>query len=305
MSETAADADRTPAVDAVGLRQTFGDVVALDGVDLTVARGEIVALLGPNGAGKSALLGCLSGARSPTAGTCRLFDAPPSQRRDRLSLLVQGGFSLPGLTGRETLVFYRRLHPCSTDRWRSLAAAFGLEDDLDRLVRNYSGGMRRRLALVAALAVDADVYLLDEPAANLDPSVRRTLRARLRARRRSGAAILLTSHTPSDLDIADRALFMRDGEIVAAGAPEALRARTPKPVRLLDGRVADLDRHLRAGQLFDRDGEFRAFLRSDSSLSALRADFDGRVEPSEPSFADVFDYHVRVDPRAAVGGRDE
>jgi len=298
------------ALTVTGVEKAFDDEVALRGVDFDVESGEIVLLMGPNGAGKSVLSSCISGASEPDAGTVELFDgASPTEARGRTGLLLQGETLDPKLTGRENLRFRRQLHPHGTDDWRRLAERFELADHLDRVVDDYSGGMRQKVELLAALSADVPLYLLDEPASALDLSMLQVLHDELLALREAGKTVLLTSHTPLDAQVADRLVSLRDGRRVAVGDPDDLLANLPDVVRIRGG-VPD-ESLLLGGRSFHRGDEVRGFLPAETSLADVRASLEGEaadalVEIDPPSFTDLFNCYAHVtDGRDATSERRE
>ena len=191
----------TCAIQAEGVRHAFGDVVALDGLDLTVAAGTVFGLLGPNGAGKTTLVRVLATLLRPSAGRATVLGhdvvAEPLAVRRRIGLAGQFAAVDGELTGRENLEMIGRLYRLSRDEARRRAAdvldRFGLVEAADRAVSTYSGGMRRRLDLGASLAGRPPVLLLDEPTTGLDPRTRQELWATVDELRRAGTTILLTT----------------------------------------------------------------------------------------------------------------
>lgn len=212
-----------PPIVARGLRRDFARVPVLAGVDLTVEAGELVVLLGSNGAGKTTLLRVLATLLRPSGGVLTLFgeDAsrrPPAARR-RLGHVGHESACYPDLTGRENLEFHAELHGVSdpASRIAELLRWAGLEDAARRPVRVYSRGMAQRLALARALLHDPDLLLLDEPFSGLDPAAVRRLETLLAELRRSGHAIVLSTH---DLDhvaaVATRVAMLHRGCIAWA-----------------------------------------------------------------------------------------
>ena len=212
-----------PPIVARGLRRDFARVPVLAGVDLTVEAGELVVLLGPNGAGKTTLLRVLATLLRPSGGVLTLFgeDAsrrPPAARR-RLGHVGHESACYPDLTGRENLEFHAELHGVAdpASRIAELLRWAGLEDAARRPVRVYSRGMAQRLALARALLHDPDLLLLDEPFTGLDPAAVRRLETLLAELRRSGHAIVLSTH---DLDhvaaVATRVAMLHRGRIAWA-----------------------------------------------------------------------------------------
>ncbi|MEM6692281.1 MAG: ABC transporter ATP-binding protein, partial [Planctomycetota bacterium] len=162
-------------VKVTGLRKTYGDFAALVGCDLEIKRGEVFGLLGPNGAGKTTLIRSMLGFLSPTAGRVEIDGLSPQQHevelRNKVAYLP-GDARLPGHPrGMRLLHFFSKLHPLA-DLARSLAIAERLELDLTRRVGFMSTGMRQKLALSIVLGIESPLLILDEPTANLDPTVR-------------------------------------------------------------------------------------------------------------------------------------
>ena len=291
---------RRPILEARNVEKGFGDGPVLEGLDLTVDEGELVTLMGPNGVGKSVFLSCLAGSSEPTAGSIELFDGlEPTEARSATSVVVQGETIDPDLTGRENLRFYGDLHPNATDDWRELVDRLELTPDLDRPAREYSGGMRRKLELAIALTVDAELYLLDEPTAELDLSMIQVVHDLLLEYREDGKTILMTSHAPLDAGIADRIAFVRDGRTVATGEPTALLEGLPSVARVR-GAMAPESLFL-GNRVFQRGDELRGFPAPETDLEAIERALEGSrdrvtVEPDPPSYTDLFNYYTYVQP---------
>jgi ABC-2 type transport system ATP-binding protein len=172
--------DNTPAIWARGLVKRFGDLQAVAGIDLDVPRGTIFAILGPNGAGKTTLMRMLATLTRPDAGTAAVmgYDLRVEPDEVRAAIAITGQFASldEDLTGRENLIFLARLwgfgRQAARRRADELFAAFELTDARHRQVKDYSGGMRRRLDIAASLIVTPGVLFLDEPTTGLDPSAR-------------------------------------------------------------------------------------------------------------------------------------
>jgi ABC-2 type transport system ATP-binding protein len=290
--------DATPAVEARNVRKAFGDDGVLDGVDLTVRENEAMLLMGPNGTGKTVLLSCLAGSVEPTEGEIRLFgERVADDGGENLSLLLQGGASVDSLSGRETADFYSSLHPAFTDRWRDLVAEFGLTDDLEKRTKHYSEGMRRKLELALALAVDTPLYLLDEPTAGVDLSMVQQFHRAIRDRVAAGGTVVATSHRPVDAAFADRIAFVTGEGVTAVGTPNDLLEAVPDTVRIVGGgpETAAFEPHV-VGGLFHHGDERRGFLADDASLADVEAaaPADATVETVEPSYTDAFNYYVHA-----------
>src|SRR4051794_679795 len=193
-------ADR-PAIEASGLVKRYDETIALGGVDLDVPRGAVLALLGPNGAGKTTAVRILTTLTEPTEGSARVagFDVvrDAGEVRRRIGLAAQDATVDGLLTGRENLVMVGELHGAARkhakQRAGELLDRFALADAADRLVRDYSGGMRRRLDLAATLVAEPEVLFLDEPTTGLDPRARVELWGVLERLVESGVTVLLTT----------------------------------------------------------------------------------------------------------------
>jgi len=287
--------ERDPIVRARDVSKSFDGERALDGIDLAVYDDETTLLLGPNGSGKTILLSCLAGGLSPSAGDIEVFGERPRDVGGATSFMLQDSLAFPNLTGRENVEFYCDLHSGATDDWRGLADRLALsEADLDRKVREYSGGMVRKLELVVTLSVDVPLYFLDEPTAELDMTTVDRVHAVARQRRDAGKAVVMSSHAPVDAQLADRIVIVRDGRVVETGEPDELMADVP-PVVTLDGTVsgADLLSTVRCRRFFERNDERRGFLRTDADEAAV-ADRGAAVEA--PTVGDLFNYYVHVLP---------
>ncbi len=276
------------------LHKSFGQHGIIDGMNFEVPENEITVLMGPNGVGKTILLCCLAGGLHADRGDVEVFGSDPWDVRHKMNFLLQEGSTLDNLSGRENVDFFTNLHPGTTDKWRDLVETFGIEDELDKLVRNYSGGMTRKLALSLTFGADVPLYLLDEPTAALDLSTIRTLHDVILQEKERGKTFVITSHTPLDAQIADRILFMLDGSIVEADVPETLLDSLPPVVRFTELGRREVEDHLLEGHLFRRGGSARAFLAPDSDIEQLRAETDGRVERDPPTYTDLFNYYTAI-----------
>ncbi|MFG3303102.1 ATP-binding cassette domain-containing protein [Micromonospora chersina] len=222
-----------PAIEAQGLRKRYGDLVALDGVDLVVPPGTVCAVLGVNGAGKSTLVRILTTLLRADAGVARVagFDVRRQADRARAHLGLVGQHAAVDeiLGGRQNLVLFGRLHRLSPARAAAradeLLDRFDLSAAADRPVATWSGGMRRRLDLVAALIVDPPVLFLDEPTTGLDPRARSDVWDAVRGLVDAGATVLLTTQYLEEADrLADTVRVLDHGRVSAAGTPEELKS---------------------------------------------------------------------------------
>ena len=221
------------AVHAEGLVYRFGDNVAVAGVDLEIAPGEIFGFLGPNGAGKTTTIRMLATLLRPHSGTARVFGHDVVRESDavraRVSLTGQFASVDEDLTGQENLVLVARLLGYSRKgakrRAGELLDAFGLSEAAGRLAKTYSGGMRRRLDIAASIVVTPDLLFLDEPTAGLDPRSRNQVWDIIRSMSSEGTTVLLTTQYLDEADqLADRIAVIDHGKVIAEGTPGELKA---------------------------------------------------------------------------------
>jgi ABC-2 type transport system ATP-binding protein len=210
------------ALVAEDVRKRYGDTVAVDGVSLSVAEGEVFGLVGPNGAGKTTLVRSLTGTTA-CEGRIRVLDAPPTDLdANRVGLLPQSFRPADRLTARELVRYYAGLYDEARDP-DAVLADVGLTDAADQWYENLSGGQQRRVCVGTALVNDPDVLFLDEPTTGIDPAGRRALWDLFSDLAAGGTSIFLTSHSMGEIEhLADRVGLLRDGELVAVGAPDAL-----------------------------------------------------------------------------------
>ena len=235
----------TLAIEASGLVKSFGTTRAVDGVDLAVPRGAVYGVLGPNGAGKTTVIRMLATLLRPDAGSARVLGhdivAEADAVRGLVSLTGQLASVDDDLTGRENLILLGRLLGYSTrearERADELLAAFGLREAAGRLVKNYSGGMRRRLDVAASIVVTPELMFLDEPTTGLDPRSRNEVWDIVRALVGRGTTVLLCTQYLDEADqLADRIAVVDRGKVIAEGTPGRLKAsvgRGALHVRLL------------------------------------------------------------------------
>jgi ABC-2 type transport system ATP-binding protein len=226
-----------PAVRAVALvkhyRSRSVTVEAVRGIDLEVTPGEIFGFLGPNGAGKSTTVRMLTTLLSITSGTARVGGVDvarhPDAARRRMGVALQEAGLDPRQTGRELLVLQGRLFGLSArdaaQRAQELLALVEIEEAADRLIKGYSGGMRRRLDLASALVHEPEVLFLDEPTTGLDPASRLTVWDEVRRINQRGTTVFLTTQYLEEADqLCDRLAIIDGGRIVREGTPQQLKA---------------------------------------------------------------------------------
>src|SRR5688572_13749024 len=220
----------TDVISVSGLRKSFGATIALDGLDLTVREGEVHGFLGPNGAGKSTTIRILLGLLRPDAGTAQVLGRDPwrdATELHRSLAYVPGDVVLwPTLTGGEVIDLLGRLRGGIDDaRRRRLVERFELDET--KRGKAYSKGNRQKVALVAALASDVPLLVLDEPTAGLDPLMEEVFQSELTALRAEGRTTLLSSHILSEVERAcDRVSIVRAGRVVDTGSLAELRHLT-------------------------------------------------------------------------------
>lgn len=239
-----------PAISAHGLFKSFGDVRALDGVDLEAATGSVLGLLGPNGAGKTTAVRVLTTLLKPDAGTVRVAGldviTEAAELRTQIGLAGQYAAVDENLTGVENLVMVGRLYgirrASARVRADELLDRFELTDAAKRPTKTYSGGMRRRLDLAAALVARPPVLFLDEPTTGLDPRSRLALWGTIEALVADGTTVLLTTQYLDEADrLADRIAVIDRGKVIADGTSDELKDRVGGErleVRLTDSATA-------------------------------------------------------------------
>ena len=297
-------------VEAHDLRKAFGGVQALDGLNLAVPAGSVLGLLGPNGSGKTTTVSILATSMRPDAGRATVggLDVVTQAARVRRIIGLAGQFAAVdlNLTGRENLRLIGRLSQAGRGRAQArtdeLLDSFGLNAAADRLVRGYSGGMRRRLDVAAALLHRPAVLFLDEPTTGLDPESRFALWGSVRDLARSGTTVLLTTQYLEEADaLADQVVIISAGRVADTGTPAELKARFGTVVFHLafgrqEGAQAAHAALASAGYQPQRDGagiRIRSAAGSGELTGMLRA-LDGRapdpvsVEVREPTLNDVF-----------------
>lgn len=217
------------AVEVRGLRKQYGEVTAVDGLDLTIRPGEVFGLLGPNGAGKSTTVEILQGHRERDGGEVSVLGADPAGAdrawRSRVGIVWQDESAPAELTVRETVEHFARYYPAPRDP-AEVIALVGLEQKREHRVKGLSGGQRRRLDVALGVIGDPELLLLDEPTTGFDPAARRQFWDLIRLLAGAGTTIVLTTHYLEEAEaLADRLAVIARGKVVAEGEPAELRAR--------------------------------------------------------------------------------
>jgi ABC-2 type transport system ATP-binding protein len=225
-----------PAIEALGLRKSYGEVEAVRGVSFTVARGEVFCLLGPNGAGKTTIVEILEGYRTRGDGEARVLGIDPStgsrELRERVGIVLQQCGVQSDLSVAELVEMYGRYHLVRrpVDEVIELVE---LTEKRDVRAKQLSGGQRRRLDLALALVGDPELIFLDEPTTGFDPAARRQAWTTIRSLCALGKTIFLTTHFMDEAQfLADRVAVMSGGRIIASGRPDELGGRDLRPTEI-------------------------------------------------------------------------
>ncbi|GIG22386.1 ABC transporter [Cellulomonas chitinilytica] len=222
----------TPAIEVTGLRKRYGDKRAVDGLDLQVDRGEIVAILGPNGAGKTTTVEILEGYRRRDDGVVRVLGDDPATAgrawRSRIGVVLQGTDDLAEASVGELVRHFARFFPSPRDA-DEVIDAVGLREKVRTRARQLSGGQRRRLDVALGIVGRPELLFLDEPTTGFDPQARRSFWDLVESLRSDGTTILLTTHYLEEAErLADRVVVVAGGTVVAQGPPDQLGGRTAR-----------------------------------------------------------------------------
>jgi len=219
-------------ITAKGIVKRFGSEEVLSGVNVAVQPGEILGVLGPSGAGKTTLVKCILGTLKLDGGTVEIQGThmPNLRLMDRIGYMAQQDALYDDLTGLQNLVFFAQLKGMSkraaAEQAHSLLKLVELDRDENKKVVNYSGGMKRRLSLTAALIGDPDVIVLDEPTVGIDPVLRELFWDEFKRLQRLGRSIIVTTHVMDEAEKCDRLILLRSGSIIEDGTPNELKAKT-------------------------------------------------------------------------------
>ena len=266
--------ERAPAIRLSGLTKTFGELLAVNDVDLTIQPGEVVALLGPNGAGKSTTIDLLLGLARPTRGSAELFGEDPRAAivTGRVGAMLQGGALLPTTTVRESIALIHALHkhPLSVDEAMERA---GVTDLARQKIASLSGGQMQRARFAVAVVSNPDLLILDEPTAAMDVAARHSFWESMREFTSAGKTVVFATHYLDEADtFADRVVIMNAGRIIADGTPSEVKSVvTGRTVSFtLDGADSRSLEAIVGVTGFEQRGT-RVSLRSEDSDATLRA----------------------------------
>jgi len=295
------------AIVARGLTRTFGKVVAVDRIDLTVARAQVYGFLGPNGSGKSTTIRMLCGLLLPSAGTIDVLGYKIPQQAEalkrRIGYMTQKFSLYDDLTVRENLEFVGAVH--EFDRARTQARVNELYERYwlgalrDQLAGTLSGGQKQRLALAAAVLHEPELLLLDEPTSAVDPQSRRDFWDSLFALTDAGTTILVSTHYMDEAERCHRLAILDRGRLVADGTPHELEDALPGQVLLVDcanpraaqnalANMPGISAMAQIGASLRVLGSDAADLRARIAADLHAADIDARVETTRPNLEDVF-----------------
>ncbi len=280
-------------IEVRGLRKSYPDIVAVDGIDLSIAQGEIFALLGPNGAGKTTTVEIIEGFRTRDAGEISVLGMDPQVRghdarefRDRIGIVLQSTFDAGDLTVAETMHHFSGYYskPRSADE---VITSVGLSEKRNSLIRNLSGGQRRRLDVGLGIIGSPELLFLDEPTTGFDPEARRSFWDLINSLRDLGTTIVLTTHYLDEAEaLADRVAVINKGKIIEISTPANLGGRSTSLARVQ----------------WEQEGHMKEELTAEPTavVNRLSATFNGEIPKlivSRPTLEDIY-----LEMIGAVGG---
>ncbi|MCF6136722.1 ABC transporter ATP-binding protein [Pseudalkalibacillus berkeleyi] len=214
------------------LTKAFGKTTVIQKTSLSIEKGEIFGMLGPSGAGKTTLVKMIAGIEKPSSGEMVIFDQkmPSAEPIQKIGYMAQTDGLYHDLTGEENLSFFSAMYHLKgkkrQERISHVLSLVNLTEHKRKLVRNYSGGMMRRLSLAVALLHEPDLIVLDEPTVGIDPVLRQSIWEELYKLKEMGMTILVTTHVMDEAEKCDRLAMMREGSIIAVGSPAELKKET-------------------------------------------------------------------------------
>lgn len=224
---------KSPCIEIANVNRVFGKKQVLFDISLTIPYAQILGILGPSGSGKTTLVKMIAGIDLPTSGEILLL----GQKLPNLSLLEKIGYmaqsdALYGeLTAEENLQFFASMYPLSRskqrERMHEVMKLVDLSSQLKKQVKQFSGGMKRRLSLAISLLHEPPVLILDEPTVGIDPLLRKSIWKELYKLRDQGTTIIVTTHVMDELEKCDNLAMIREGKLIAEGSPEVLKSSTP------------------------------------------------------------------------------
>jgi lipooligosaccharide transport system ATP-binding protein len=263
-----------PLISAENVTKKFGDFTAVDGVSLTIGKGECFGLLGPNGAGKSTFIGMLYGINRRHSGRLAVFGLDPGNQareiKKRIGVVTQENALDESLTVEENMLLYAAFKGMPKERRRpevlELLQYMSLDHKKGAPIRALSGGMQRRLVFVRALLGTPDLVILDEPTTGLDPAVRHLLWAKIKELKEGGTSVLLTTHYMHEAEIlCDRLAVMNLGKVIAEGSPRQMISRHMPGFVGIFSKETEIQK-----KMGERASRFEVY--SDSSADYVRAE---------------------------------
>jgi ABC-2 type transport system ATP-binding protein len=221
-----------PVIHVSNVSKSFGKHDVLQDISLSVTKNEIYGLLGPSGAGKTTLVKMIAGIETPTSGKITVLDTvmPSLQIMTRIGFMAQSDALYSELSGKENLEFFASIYGLKgakqKERIEETASLVNLTDFLKKPVNQYSGGMKRRLSLAAALLHEPEILILDEPTVGIDPVLRQSVWNELYKLSKNGTTILVTTHVMDEAEKCGQLGMIRDGRLIASGSPQQLKETT-------------------------------------------------------------------------------
>jgi ABC-2 type transport system ATP-binding protein len=221
-----------PVIQVKNVSKNFGTLHVLEDISLSVDKNEIYGLLGPSGAGKTTLVKMIAGIETPSTGEIIVCSTkmPNLQNMNRIGFMAQSDALYTELSGKENLEFFASVYGLTgkkkTERIEHASALVNLTDFLKKPVNQYSGGMKRRLSLAAALLHEPEILILDEPTVGIDPVLRQSIWEELYTLSKNGTTILVTTHVMDEAEKCGQLGMLRDGRLIASGTPQQLKETT-------------------------------------------------------------------------------